>query len=74
MINFWKLAYETVKKQRDQYKEENKKLKTELDYAYKNWRAALSMGSSIAEEKSKADMENLRLKEEIERLQNKLME
>lgn len=44
----------------------------ELEFAYKNWRAALSMGSSIAEEKFKADMENLRLREEIERLQNKL--
>lgn len=44
----------------------------ELEFAYKNWRAALSMGSSIAEEKFKADMENLKLKEEIKRLQNKL--
>ncbi|MDK9870280.1 hypothetical protein P1A30_15240 [Staphylococcus equorum] len=46
----------------------------ELEFAYKNWRAALSMGNSIAEEKLKADMENLKLKEEIERLQNKLKE
>lgn len=46
----------------------------ELEFAYKNWKAALSMGSSIAEEKFKADMENLKLKEEIERLQNKLKE
>lgn len=50
------------------------KIDSELDFAYKNWRAALSMGNSIAEEKFKADMENLRLREEIERLQNKVME
>jgi len=46
----------------------------ELEFAYKNWRVALSMGSSIADEKFKADMENLKLREEIERLQNKLKE
>ena len=46
----------------------------ELEFAYKNWRAALSMGNSIADEKFKVDMENLKLKEEIERLQNKLEE
>ena len=46
----------------------------ELEFAYKNLKSALSMGSSIAEEKFKVDMENLKLKEEIERLQNKLME
>ena len=32
------------------------------------------MGNSIADEKFKVDMENLKLKEEIERLQNKLEE
>lgn len=31
MINFWKLSYEAVKKQRDQLKQENKKLKEEID-------------------------------------------
>ena len=30
MVNFWKLAYETVKKQRDQYKVENDTLINEL--------------------------------------------
>lgn len=29
LINFWKLAYETVKKQRDKLKEENERLKKE---------------------------------------------
>ena len=32
MINFWKLSYETVKKQRDQYEEENKQLREQFDY------------------------------------------
>lgn len=40
----------------------------ELEFAYKNWRAALSMGNSIADEKFKVDMENEKLKEEIKRL------
>ena len=31
MINFWKLAYKSVKEQRDQYEEENEQLKAERD-------------------------------------------
>lgn len=61
-------------KQRDRYKVECDTLIDELEFAYKNWRAALSMGNSIADEKFKVDMENLKLREEIERLQNKLEE
>lgn len=30
MINFWKLSYEAVKKQRDQYKAENAQLEEEM--------------------------------------------
>ena len=32
MINFWKLSYEEVKKQRDQYKQENEELKESFRY------------------------------------------
>lgn len=32
MVNFWKLSYEAVKKQRDQYKTENKELKESFQY------------------------------------------
>ena len=32
MINFWKLAYKSVKEQRDQYKKENEQLREQFDY------------------------------------------
>ncbi|WP_165349536.1 hypothetical protein [Staphylococcus equorum] len=32
MINFWKMAYEAVKEQRDQFKAENEKLKEEVEH------------------------------------------
>lgn len=32
MINFWKLAYKSVKEQRDQYEEENEQLREQFDY------------------------------------------
>jgi hypothetical protein len=52
VINFWKLSYEAVKKQRDQYKAENQKLKEQIDTS----------------QVSRLIAENEQLKEEVEHL------
>ena len=61
MINFWKLAYETVKKQRDKLKEENEKLE--------QIREIKDNALKGADIKIKAlERENRELKDKIERL------
>lgn len=55
MINFWKLAYETVKKQRDQYKEENEQLREQFDYRNQSYMKLYEENEQLKEEKSKLE-------------------
>lgn len=71
MINFWKLAYETVKKQRDKLKEENKQLKQTLDEKtfYHEWQNTLEDARHFAIKCKDLEKENKKLKEEKNKLE-----
>lgn len=60
MINFWKLAYEEVKKQRDQYKQENEELKESFQYQLEKRLEYFKKCQELKEKNKKLERENRR--------------
>lgn len=60
MVNFWKLAYEAVKKQRNQYKQENEELKESFQYQLEKRLEYFKKCQELKEKNKKLEGENRR--------------
>ena len=62
MVNFWKMAYKSVKEQRDELQLQNIELKKELNYRNKSYTELFEAYEKLERENEKLKRENKKLK------------